>query len=233
MKVLNILAAAVVASFAVAAQAAPNGPGGPGCAAGATAGTAGCPAYGAAGYGPGMHGRGFARLDTDGDGKLSRQEAANSPRLAQNFDVIDTNKDGFLTQDELQAARQQFGPGGRGEGWKKLDTDGDGRLSRQEVANAPRLAQNFDAIDSNKDGFLSQEELRAARRAQGPRGQGQGWLRWDANGDGKLSRDEVANAPRLSQAFDQIDTNKDGFLTADELQAAHSNYAGRGGPRGF
>ena len=127
-------------------------------------------------------------------------------------------------------AQPGVGPGaqgrGPGAGFARLDTDGDGRISRQEY-----LA-HFDAVDTNKDGFLSQEEMRAARQALGPRGAGQGWLRWDADHDGKLSRDEVANAPRLSQLFDQIDTNRDGFLTADELQAAHANLAGRG-PRGF
>jgi Ca2+-binding EF-hand superfamily protein len=176
-----------------------------------------------------MQGRGFARLDTDGDGKLSRQEVANEPRLAQSFDAIDTNKDGFLTKEELQAARGRFG--GRGEGWKALDTDGDGKLSRQEVANAPRLAQHFDELDTNKDGFLTPEEMRAARHAHG--GRGEGWKKLDTDGDGKLSRQEVANAPRLAQHFDELDTNKDGFLTPDELQAGRANFAGRGGPRGF
>jgi Ca2+-binding EF-hand superfamily protein len=236
MKTLNILAAAVAATLAVVAYAAPYGPG-PGCA-GAQAGTAGCPAYGAGGSGPGRGAGpgGIARWDADGDGKLSRQEVANAPRLAQEFDAIDANKDGFLTIEELQAARQAYGPGGRGGGWAKWDADGDGKISRQEAANAPRLSQYFDTIDANKDGFLTADELQAARQAHGPGrhgGQGQGWLRWDADGDGKLSRQEVANAPRLAQDFDAIDTNRDGFLTADELQAAHGRYAGRGGPRGF
>ena len=59
---------------------------------------------------------------------------------------------------------------------------------------------------------------------------GTGFTRWDANGDGQLSRDEVANAPRLVQDFDAIDANHDGFLTVAELQAARA--ASGFGPRG-
>ncbi|MBL0140809.1 MAG: EF-hand domain-containing protein [Betaproteobacteria bacterium] len=226
MKATTILAAAVFATFAVSAQAdffAPRSTGagyGPG-----------------AGPGAGMRGAGMLdrvkAADTNGDGMISREEAqASLPRLAANFDAIDANKDGFISLAEIEAARAAHGPAGRGEGWKKWDTNGDGKLSRDEVANAPRLAQEFDALDTNKDGFLSAEELQNARRAHvaGGPNRGEGWKKLDANGDGRLSRDEVANAPRLLQDFDAIDTNKDGFLSAEELQAARGRYAGRGRP---
>lgn len=127
-----------------------------------------------------------------------------------------------------------YGP--RGGGWQKWDANGDGQLSREEVASAPRLSQDFDAIDANHDGFLSLSELQAVRGARGPGGRGGrggAIARWDANGDGKLSRDEVANAPRLSQDFATIDANQDGFVTLEELQAARAQFAGRGPRRGF
>jgi hypothetical protein len=39
----------------------------------------------------------------------------------------------------------------------------------------------------------------------------------DANKDGKLSKEEVANAfPYMSQNFDKLDTDKDGFLSWEE-----------------
>ena len=41
--------------------------------------------------------------DKDGDGKLSRAEAVALPRLAKHFDEIDTNKDGFITKEEMKA----------------------------------------------------------------------------------------------------------------------------------
>ena len=97
---------------------------------------------------------GFQNLDKNGDGSISREEAAASPRLSESFDRIDTNKDGMLSADELRAARASH----RGQ-HPKLDTNGDGLISRDEAKAAPRLAENFDAIDSNKDGQLSRDEM--------------------------------------------------------------------------
>ena len=49
--------------------------------------------------------------------------------------------------------------------WKKVDTDGNGTISRDEAnANAPRVAKDFDKIDTDHDGTISREELRAAAR---------------------------------------------------------------------
>ena len=56
-----------------------------------------------------------------------------------------------------------------------LDTDADGQISRAELeaANQVRLARElkaFDAADVNKDGKLSQDEMRAFRDAMRPPG---------------------------------------------------------------
>jgi hypothetical protein len=45
----------------------------------------------------------LTELDTDKDGKLSKDEAAKG-LLPEDFDKIDANKDGFLTEDELKAS---------------------------------------------------------------------------------------------------------------------------------
>ena len=100
--------------------------------------------------------RGFSSLDKNGDGVISRDEAAAHPRLANSFDRIDTNKDGVLSQDELRAAHQAHHADR-----PKLDANGDGMISRDEAKNAPRLMANFDAIDTNKDGMLSRDEMAA------------------------------------------------------------------------
>jgi Ca2+-binding EF-hand superfamily protein len=47
------------------------------------------------------------KADRNGDGRITREEARGLPRLEKNFDRIDTNNDGALTQDELAAARKR------------------------------------------------------------------------------------------------------------------------------
>lgn len=74
------------------------------------------------GGGPGGGGR-FDPMqqDTDGDGKISKDEAQGP--FKERFDENDTNADGFIDQDEIAAMRERFrnrqgsgGPGGAGSG---------------------------------------------------------------------------------------------------------------------
>ena len=44
---------------------------------------------------------------------------------------------------------------------KAADQDGDGKISRAEAVALPRLAKHFDEIDTNKDGFLDRQEMKA------------------------------------------------------------------------
>jgi Ca2+-binding EF-hand superfamily protein len=105
------------------------------------------------------------QADSNADGMISREEAKALPRVLQNFDAIDANKDGQVTADEMRAYRKaQGGERGkhRGDSLKKLDTDGDGRISKAEAQAAPRLAEHFDTLDANKDGFVTTDEMKAA-----------------------------------------------------------------------
>jgi Ca2+-binding EF-hand superfamily protein len=118
------------------------------------------------------------------------------------------------------------------EQFRSADTDGNGMLSRAEVQRAvPRLVQHFDAIDVNRDGQISPEEIRAFRRAgrggtrtrhSTPQGAGvDGYFaRADTDGDGALSRSEAElGLPRVAKKFERIDSDGDGRLTLEELKA--------------
>jgi len=140
MKTIATLAALGIASAALFAVAAPEGREG--------------------------HGSGMERLkqaDTNGDGKLSRDEAKALPRIAEHFNEIDANGDGFITADEMHAFHAKRRDAKSAERWKKLDTNGDGRISLDEAkANAPRMAEHFKELDANGDGFITPDELKAA-----------------------------------------------------------------------
>ena len=95
-----------------------------------------------------------------------------------------------------------------------LDTDSDRALSAEEIAAAP---VSLKKLDKDGDGKISQEELRPPVPAGGvePSELVERLLESDRNRDGKLSKDELPG--RLKSLFDRADTNRDGFLTRDEL----------------
>jgi Ca2+-binding EF-hand superfamily protein len=113
----------------------------------------------------------FSKADANADGMLSRAEFEKAmPRLAGKFESIDANKDGRLSRAEFYAWKKAHRDGRQAkaaERFQHADTDGDGAISRAEAEkHAPRLAKKFDQIDGNKDGKLTQDELRAYREAR-------------------------------------------------------------------
>lgn len=118
------------------------------------------------------------KFDKDGDGRLSRQESndAAQERANRRFDQLDRNKDGYITQDELDAARGAMRGKMRemrermNERWQAADKDGDGALSRSEAeAGMPMLWRRFDQLDKNKDGKITRDEMMQGRRMNAPR----------------------------------------------------------------
>lgn len=102
----------------------------------------------------------FAAADKNGDGVVSKQEFLDE--RAKRFDTLDSNRDGWLSQEELAAGL----PNGRARRFLPLmfgqfDADGDGRVTRAEFAKAPTPV--FDRADANGDGVLSQAEVKAAQ----------------------------------------------------------------------
>lgn len=115
------------------------------------------------------------------------------------------------------------------------DTNGDARVTREEWSRA------FDRYDTNRDGVLSAEEIRAGgpvspyvERFQSLDRDRDGYVsrtewplepasfdRVDRDDDGRLSRSELLTPNRdltAEERFRELDTNRDGILTPGELQ---------------
>ncbi len=60
--------------------------------------------------GEGHHGQKFEKIDTDGDGFLTRaeMEAYHKQKLDKMFEKADANKDGKLSREELQKGREEW-----------------------------------------------------------------------------------------------------------------------------
>ena len=119
---------------------------------------------------PGRH-----QVDVDNDGIVTREEAQASPRLSADFDAADANKDGKLDTAEMNAHREKMRVEMRAKAeqrWKEADKDGDNALSREEAqASMPGLAERFDKFDSNGDGKIARDEMhnvRMKKRKQQP-----------------------------------------------------------------
>ncbi|HEX7037662.1 MAG TPA: hypothetical protein VF210_17970 [Pseudomonadales bacterium] len=134
----------------------------------------------------------FQALDTDGNGEISAEEYAAAPAR---------------TPHGFHHRLHRKGPGDRGE-----------RPMTHRRAQQDFEAAAFDRLDTDGDGLLSREEfdgrkLRAARRAEMRE---RLFARLDADGSGGLSRDEL---PDPSRRLAAMDADGDGMVTRAEAHA--------------
>ena len=117
--------------------------------------------------------RDLMHLDKDGDGRVSRAEAADTSakRTGEWFDKVDQNKDGYVSKEELHQARETRHAmhdemkGKAKERYKETDANSDGQISLDEAqAKMPKVAENFSTLDKDKNGLLSKEELKSGGR---------------------------------------------------------------------
>lgn len=95
--------------------------------------------------------------------------------------------------------------------FERLDEDGDGALSREELSMLARA--RFDELDSDDDGAISVEELRELDGVRDPKAT---FLRLDTDDDGRISHDELPDWMRAR--FENIDINDDGFIDEGEVK---------------
>jgi len=127
-----------------------------------------------------------------------------------------------------------------------LDVNKDGEISKEEMENATAALQK---LDKDKNGKLTEDELRPDFGRRGGPGGGPGgfgrrdggdgdrggnrgggdfverMLKNDKNKDGKLTKDELPE--RMQPMFDRIDTNKDKELDKAELTKMSEQFNSR------
>lgn len=212
----------------------------------------------------------FGLLDSNGDQTLTGAELDAAPSV---LGARDLDKDGRLSALELPQGGRG-GRGGRGRGDEPggqttsdaddladtlmaFDRNSDGQLTRDEVPE--RMQGIFDRVDTDKNGHVTRDEIRASaaadsqptaegrgeRGGRGRGGEGRGGpggpdrisAVLDPNADGVLDAQEIANAPK---ALRTLDRNGDGLLTPDEVTGGRGRggrggrgpFGGRGGPGG-
>lgn len=101
--------------------------------------------------------------------------------------------------------------------FEEMDANGDGLIQKEELSEERQ--QYFERMDQNGDGNVTREEMRESFfSALTPERRAERMMRMrDGDLDGKLTHDEF-RGPK--EVFDQVDTNSDGIITAEELTTA-------------
>lgn len=205
-----------------------------------------------------MQNRMFAKVDTDSSGgvnaselqtmleDVSQKTGVSFGKTAQELlTAMDSNGDGAVGSDELAQGMQSIMPpppstmdfaqshgngGGKGDDlFSKVDTDGDGGVSKSEMSDfVSKMGKNPDAssddkfakLDTDENGSLSQAEFEAGR-PQGPKGAGgpQGAAPMGPPPGGAGKAEETGSASASSTSYDPLDTNKDGTVSEMERLA--------------
>ncbi|MDR4307892.1 EF-hand domain-containing protein [Chelatococcus sambhunathii] len=112
----------------------------------------------------------FERMDRNNDGAIDADEVKQ--QLSKFMKRADKNGDGVIDADEIKALKERAAKKSEKAAdnvekkLKKLDTDGDGKISETEALTRPAW---FDRADANKDGKVTKAEiddLMAKRKAR-------------------------------------------------------------------
>ena len=105
--------------------------------------------------------------DGDGRVSRAEAEAG-APGMARNFERLDTDADGQLTREEIRAQQAQMREQVRARAdqrWAAADTNRDGAIDLAEAQTGmPRAAENFGRLDADGNGLLSREEMHQGMR---------------------------------------------------------------------
>ena len=128
-------------------------------------------------------------------------------KLKEIFELLDTNKDGNISIDEMKLVFKQIFP--------------------EHFVNDEKMNRIIEKMDDNKDGFISYEKFLRNIISEiiilEKKNLKFAFDSFDINKDGKLSKSELLNifgigtSNYINKLFNLIDKNKDGFISFDEF----------------
>jgi Ca2+-binding EF-hand superfamily protein len=156
------------------------------------------------------------------------------------FARLDTNKDGFVTRDEVEGFHHRLAgmsgdmhrrieehrgmTGDRGRIFDRLDTNHDGVISREEFMKAaPEMRERRVMIMREDAGMPRMDGMGVHKMGMHHMGMGgfgeHLFAMADKNHDGRVSLQEAESAALAH--FDRADLNHDGKITPEERRQAH------------
>lgn len=145
-------------------------------------------------------------------------------RMQERFGQIDVNSDGQITVEELQAqATARF---------TAADADGNGALTAEEIRASMKERHKehmLNRLDTNGDGTLSDEELsKADGKYKGKEGKmekraAKHFERMDADKSGDISLEEMQSRRDPAKMVTKLDTDKSGGLSIEEFAEARGH----------
>ena len=165
----------------------------------------------------------FKKMDANGDGKISKEEyiAFEKQQAEERFAKIDVNNNGSIDKQEFEEAARKLSEMRRANGQQSAQSNGFRKPeSGSEGSNRPR--------PSAADG--SGSAAPGGARSGGAGGGGMGEIFRKVNENGSITKEEFQKM--TTAQFDKLDTNKDGKITKDELDAAMAKMREAYGNRG-
>ncbi len=161
---------------------------------------------------------GLTHAEEKGDGKGRPKGGKGDGSF---FKTMDTNDDKSISKEEAGEKWERLG---------KLDKDGDGAVSIQELM-AARGGKGKGRPEGKPDGKPGDKpgdkpEGRPEKRPEG--GPGEMFKRADKNNDGKISKDEVPE--QAWERLGKLDKDGDGAVSGEEAKAGRPEGGRPGGP---
>jgi len=173
----------------------------------------------------------YSNAEAVNDGETAAMQGGMMKKgKMQRFKDMDSNGDGAVTLEELQAYATKM--------HKSRDTDGNGVINQEEFKTQhphaqerqKRRQERFTQMDSDGDSTISKEEFQTFGTQRRQEKAAKRFAMVDRNKDNVISLEEMQDMQK--QRFDRMDRNKDGKIDSSEMggfrQKGRHGHGGKG-----